>query len=236
MRDVIQPTFVVELGVLVGIWLTGWGVAFWLIRKEINYVDNSIVTSLLFLALSAILIAAFWPRLAPLADNPTVLPFAVLLLTAVTAIGLYAVCRRYGRRPDGLIARHPEEFYLRLDPRYLVSKSFEVLFQQLVIVELTLLLASTGMSLRSIVLAFLALFGVLHLPMLRIVGRGLGLIYTLAAATLALVFPVLILRVHSGFVYSYAAHWFAYILAGAVAWAHAGRVPQAPLDSSLTPS
>jgi len=110
-----------------------------------------------------------------------------------------------------------------MDYRYLVSKSFEVLFQQLVIVALTLLLAATGLSMMGIVLTFLLLFGVLHLPMLLIVGTRLGLAYALAAATFAVVFPVLILRVHDGFVYSYAAHWFAYMLAGAGVWLSSGR-------------
>lgn len=207
-------------------WLAGWGVAFWLVKRGINYLDNYRLTSAVFLSFSALLVALFRRRIETLMGNPTALPFVVLLLAAATAIGLYALCPRYLRRPDGVIARHPEEFYLHLDPRYLVSKSFEVLFQQLVIVVLTLLLASTGLSLMSIVLAFLLLFGVLHLPMLLIVGRGLGTVYALAAGTFAVVFPLLILRVHYGFVYSYAAHWFAYMLAGAAAWVHAGAVPR----------
>jgi len=50
-----------------------------------------------------------------------------------------------------------------------------------------------------------------------------GLAYSLASLTLAAVFPVLILRVPSGVVYSYAAHWFFYTLAAVAAWIYGGR-------------
>lgn len=208
-------------------WLVGWGVAFWLIRRGVDYIGNPVAISSVFMACSALLVAVFRRRLESLASNPTALPFLVLLVVVATAIGLYALCPRYFRRPDGLIERHPEEFYLRMDPRYLVSKSFEVLFQQMVIVLLTLLLASAGLTMPAIVLTFLLLFGALHLPMLLIVGTRLGMAYALAAATAAVVFPLLILLFHYGFVYSYAVHWFAYVLAGTLAWWYEGRAPRA---------
>ena len=131
---------------------------------------------------------------------------------------MYALIPRFLRRPDVLIARHPEEFYLRMDYRYLVPKSFEVLFQQIVIVVLTLLLAETGLSVTEVVFAFLGIFGMLHLPMLLVLGRGPGLSYGLASVTLAAAFPVLILRVQSGFLYSYVAHWFFYTVIALFAW------------------
>ncbi len=230
-----HASFIAELGILACLWLAGWGVAFWLIRKGITYVENYLITSLVFLSFSALLVVSFGRRYEPLTRNPTALPFLVLLLAVVVTIALYAVCPRYFNRPDALIAKHPEEFYLRMDYRYLVSKSFEVLFQQLVIVALTLLLAATGLSMMGIVLTFLGVFGLLHLPMLRIVGKGVGMYYALAAATLAVVFPLLILRVHYGFVYSYAVHWFAYTLAALVAWIHAGRTPRRGMRAPKAP-
>lgn len=216
-----------EFGILVAAWLGGWGLAFWLLKRGITYVDHYLILSAMFLAISALLVAVFWRRYAPLTSHVAVLPFLVLLLAIVVTVALYTVCPRYFNRPDALIAKHPEEFYLRMDYRYLVSKSFELLFQQLIIVALTLLLAAAGLTMTGVALAFLGLFGVLHLPMLRIVGKGIGKYYALAAATFAVVFPVLILRVHYGFVYSYAVHWFAYTLAALIAWIHAGRAPEA---------
>ena len=45
--------------------------------------------------------------------------------------------------------------------------------------------------------------------------------------TLAAAFPVLILRVHSGFPYSYAAHWFVYTIVAVVAWVAWNRSAEA---------
>ena len=220
-------SFLIDLGVLALLWLACWGVSFGLIKQGITYVSHPLVTSLTFLSFSAPLVVLHWRRLEPLTRQVTAAPFIALLLALALTLAIYALAPRFLPRPDALIARHPEEFYLRMDYRYLLPKSCELLFQQLVIVVLTLLLAATGLSLTGVVLGFLCIFGLLHLPMLRILGKTMGLSYGIASVTLAAVFPILILRVHAGFIYSYTAHWFFYTLAALVAWMSWGRVPGA---------
>lgn len=220
---VIFASFMIAVGVLALIWLACWGVSFWLIRKGITYVDHPLITSVTFLSFSVPVVVLHWRRLEPLTTQFTAAALVALLFAAVLTILVYAAVPRRFRRPDGLIARHPEEFYLRMDYRYLAPKAFEILFQQLVIVVLTLLLAGKGLSLTGVVLGFLCIFGLLHLPMLRMVGKTVGLSYGIASVTLAAVFPILILRVDSGFIYSYTAHWFFYTIAALVAWVFGSR-------------
>lgn len=220
---VTYASFLMAVGVLALIWLACWGVSFGLLRHGITYVDHPFITSLTFLSFSVPVVVLHWRRLEPLASRVAAAPLIVLLLAGLLTILVYAAVPKRFRRPVGLIARHPEEFYLRMDYRYLVPKTFEVLFQQLVIVALTLLLAATRLSLTGVVLAFLCIFGALHLPMLRIVGKTVGLSYGIASVTLAAVFPILILRVDSGFIYSYTAHWFFYTIAALVAWVFGSR-------------
>jgi hypothetical protein len=205
------------------IWLAGWGVSFGLIRKGVTYLTNPLLTSCLFLSFSALVMILFRPWLEPLAGSVTAPSVMVLLTAVVLTVAVYAVVPQWLDRPDELIARHPEEFYLPMQYRYLLPKSFEILFQQLIIVLLTLRLAATGLPLTGVVLAFLGCFALLHLPMLLLVRRRVGLAYNLASVTLAAVFPVLILHVPSGVVYSYAVHWFFYTLAALAAWMYAGR-------------
>lgn len=207
-----------QVGVLALLWLACWGASFGMIRRGVTYIENPVLTSALFLAFSVPVVVVGWRRLEPLAGQITAAPCIAFALAVALTIVMYALIPRFLRRPDVLIARHPEEFYLRMDSRYLVPKSFEVLFQQLVIVALTLLLAETGLSVTAVVFAFLGIFGALHLPMFLVIGRGPGLYYGVASVTLAAAFPVLILRVHSGFLYSYAAHWFFYTVIALVAW------------------
>lgn len=222
MATVTPTSFPTEFGVLVLIWLAGWGVSFGLIRKGITYLTHPLLMSFSFLSFSVLVMILFQPRLEPLLSSVTVPSVVVLLGVVVATIAVYGVAPRWLARPEELIARHPMEFYLPMRYRYLVPKSFEILFQQLTIVVLSLGLAATGLPLTGVVLAFLGCFAVLHLPMLLLVGTRVGMSYNLASATLAAIFPVLILRVPSGVVYSYAAHWFFYTLAALGAWMYAG--------------
>lgn len=207
-----------QIGILALIWLACWGASFGLIRRGITYINHPAITSALFLSFSVPVVVIHWRRLGPLAGQFTAAPCLAFALAVILTLAVYGLIPRVLRRPAALIARHPEEFYLRMDYRYLAPKSFEVLFQQLVIVVLTLLLAERGLPLAEIVFAFLGIFGVLHLPMLLVIGRGPGLAYSIASLTLAAAFPLLILGVHSGFLYSYVAHWFFYTVVAVIAW------------------
>lgn len=213
-----QTSFPVDIGILALIWVAGWGVSFGLIRRGITYLTHPLLTSFSFLSFSVLVMILFRPRLEPVTRSIAAPSVIALLAAFFLTVVVYAVAPRLLSRPDTLIARHPEEFYLSMQYRYLAPKTFELLFQQLIIVALTLRLAATGLPLTGIVLAFLGIFALLHLPMLLLVGTQMGMAYNLASATLAAVFPLLILRVPGGVVYSYAAHWMFYTLAALTAW------------------
>ena len=220
-------SLVTQIGGLALLWLACWGASFGMIRRGVTYIEHPARTSALFLSFSMPVVVLHWPRLEPMMSKITAAPLVTLLLAIALTLTSYAVVPGLLRRPEALIARHPAEFYLRMDYRYLLPKSFEVLFQQLVILALTLLLAETGLSVMAVVFAFLGIFGVLHLPILLVIGRGPGISYGIASMTLAAAFPVLILRVHSGFLYSYAAHWFVYTIVAVVAWVAWNRSAEA---------
>ncbi|MEZ4413898.1 MAG: hypothetical protein R2910_12995 [Gemmatimonadales bacterium] len=212
-----------DVGTLALLWLAGWGVSFGLIRHRVTYLTHPLLTSCSFLLFALLVVTRFRPWLEPLGQTVTASSVTVVLAAVALTVAVYALAPRWLPKPDDLIARHPEEFYLPMQYRYLVPKSFEILFQQLIIVVLTLRLAATGLPLPAVVLAFLGCFALLHLPMLLLVQRQVGIAYNLASLTLAAIFPILILRVPSGVVYSYAAHWFFYTLAALAAWIYAGR-------------
>lgn len=98
-------------------------------------------------------------------------------------------------------------------PTYFLPKSFEILFQQILILALVLSLAREGLNMRQISLACGALFGGMHL-LLFLDGTlwGSALRYTVVATLFGLIFPVLILRVRNGLAYSYAVQWLYYAL------------------------
>lgn len=99
----------------------------------------------------------------------------------------------------------------RAGPTYFLPKSFEILFQQILILTLVLTLAEEGFKLATISLASSALFGGIHLLLFFDSEALVSVIrYSVAATLFGLVFPVLILRVRNGLAYSYALHWLFY--------------------------
>lgn len=98
-------------------------------------------------------------------------------------------------------------------PTYFLPKSFDILFQQILILALVLSPAQEGYSLRRISLTCGALFGAVHLVlMFDSVGWSFVLRFVVAGALFGLIFPVLILRMRNGLAFSYALHWFYYAL------------------------
>lgn len=91
---------------------------------------------------------------------------------------------------------------------YFLPKSFEILFQQMLVMVLVLVLAARGTGLMRISLICAGLFGVAHL-LLALGGAPWGYVlrFTVMASLFGLAFPALLLRVPMGLAVSYMMHW-----------------------------
>lgn len=98
------------------------------------------------------------------------------------------------------------------DPSYLLSKIFEIMLQQVLVLILVLALWNQYHSLVKVSLIYAELFLIAHLFLL-VQGYAVPYValYSGAAIVSALMFPALILRVPSGFVYAYMLHWAFYV-------------------------
>ncbi len=94
---------------------------------------------------------------------------------------------------------------------YLLPKSVDILFQQLLVAALVLALAAQKYSIRKISLYCAVMFGGAH-ALLGFSGVPVGYIirFGISAAVFGLAFPYLILRVPNGLAYSYIVHWIYY--------------------------
>lgn len=102
----------------------------------------------------------------------------------------------------------------KMDLRYLFAKSFEIVFQQLLILALVGMLKQLRVDDLVIYMTFSLLFGLLHLPLMKIRGKHFGLYFSCAACISGFFFPYLILHFSSGYIYSYMLHWGFYIVTG----------------------
>jgi hypothetical protein len=107
------------------------------------------------------------------------------------------------------IATNPD--FLRGGPGYLFVKTIEILFQQVLIMLLILTLASYRDDIWFVSKAYAAIFGIAHIALIPKLGLAYTLLFFGAALMSACIFPYIILRIKNGFVYSYIAHWSAYI-------------------------
>jgi hypothetical protein len=200
------------------LWLAGGTLFVLLVRRGMTYVDRPLTIAVFFFVLSVLVALPFRDLLLPrLAELEPVHGVLVLGLVGFQ-VGTYAVTRRRLPRPERLIDANRHIYFLRMDDRYLVSKSFEILFQQTLLASLVLVLVDAGLSTSRIVIACVTLFAVAHVPLLKLVGRVFGVFYIVSAAVAAAVFPLLIAGVEAGIAYSYVLHSLFYTLAGVAFW------------------
>jgi hypothetical protein len=196
--------------VWLAIWFAVWRIFYGpMAGRQINYVDRYPWTCVYFLGLAVLVVFLFRGTLTPPVEDVTAGPVAVLAGTILVQVLLYYLAVRYLRRPVQLIEDNPREMFLRFDYRYLVSKSFEVLFQQVMVVLVVMMAWKQTGSLVKTVIIFAVVFALAHLPLLKIYGSQTGVfakIYLAASLVSAVIFPVVILKVNLGFVYTYAVH------------------------------
>ena len=218
--------FAIDVLLWLLLWVAGWGVDGLRLRRGINYVTRFPVTSLYFLTLTLVIAFLLRATLTRLTAQFTPTPFIVLALVYLVTIAIYRVGRTRLTRPDQLIARNPYELFLTLDYRYLFSKSFELLFQQIMIVLLILTIHDLTPVMIHVIVIYGVIFPLAHLPIYPFIGtneKAFRVFYLIASVTSAILFPLLIMRVDYGFVYTFAIHLSFYTLAGLILWGRTER-------------
>ncbi len=219
-----------QLALWLVLWLAGGASFVILVRRGIDYVTRPVRVAATFVVLTLIAVQPFWPLVRTRVTSTAPVTGLAVLGVAGVAVAVHAFLRARLRRPSAFIAAHPHIYWLRLDDRYLVSKPFEILFQQTLLVSLVCLLDARGASTVAIVLGCMTLFGASHVLLFRLVGRLFGWYYLISSLVAAIVFPVLILHLRDGIVWSLSAHWLFYVASAAAFWvvlsrndAHTGR-------------
>jgi hypothetical protein len=161
----------------------------------------------------AIAVVVFWPLYRSWTPFQNRIRTYLFLIASVAAVAAFAV---FGlpKLPSIVWTESWDAPDLMLaNEWYFLPKSIEILFQQLLIAALVLALAANHYTISMNAIVCAILFGSAHL-LLGFGGLPFGYVtrFAAAAAAFGLVFPHLILRVPNGFAYSYALHWFYYIV------------------------
>lgn len=202
------------------IWIVSWGIFFLLMhKKKLDYVKNFLLTGIYFLSVSSIISLVFKDYISRILQNFTITPLIILGATLIAHIILYIYIPQYLNEPKEYFEKYPERQYLKIDYRRLVSKSTDILAQQIFVVLLVLFLQDVGLTLNQIIITFAVIFGLVHAPLI-LVERGTwpSWYFTLFSVLSAIIFPTLILEVQYGFIYSYIVHWLFYTLTAIGFW------------------
>ena len=112
------------------------------------------------------------------------------------------------------MVNNQDMFFLHLDLRYLFSKLFDIMFQQVLFFILIALLLRRKLSLGTISVLCCGLLGASHLYLLRQNGFALGGYFVLFSMAAGLTFPFLIVRCRTGLVYTSSLHLLFYVVTG----------------------
>lgn len=188
--------------------------AFWIERFRINYFSSPFTVSSYFLACSLgayFLFRDYFREIKNIDKNA----FFILIGLIFYSIVILAFFSRQ-KKPKELFFRFGKNQYLRLDYRYYISKFFEVIFQQVMIIILVSILQNESFLIRS--LSYIFLFGLIHLFLIRRDGLLFSLIFTIFGIISAFIFPYLILNVKNGIAISFALHYGFYLVLVPLFW------------------
>ena len=202
------------------LWPTVFGFSYYLIfKKRITYIEGFQWMFFYWLAACIIAFLIFKGILMPILKDFSITPFIILLFIYASILVLYSYAKKRLKRPVKLIEKYGKhEQIIMLEPRYLISKSPSILFQQILITAFLLILKNNSFSVFQSIMIFMVLFSLFHIHITKKTGLIVGLLYVSSSLLGAIIFPLLILSINYGFVYSYIAHLLFYGLGGIGIW------------------
>lgn len=200
------------------LWFVGWGGWYLIPKNKRDYIKNYLIVSIYFCLISFILIYFFKGIMEQIYSKLSLVPITILIIFFIINFLAFFISNKVLRKPIEFIEKYSKVHYIKMDYRYLLSKSFEIFFQQILIISLIFILYQQGLNLYWITLIFIFLFGFAHIPMLKI-GQGIfGKIIFVASIVSSFLFPFLILTFDYGFIYTYILHWLFYTNTGILFW------------------
>lgn len=204
---------IIDIVVIAALWSLS-SVGYFAIKNQLGlangYRNAPLTYSAYYLGFTMLAVLLFRHRLrdwSPPAHNALPIFTVLAMIAAFTLIILPAL-------PEidlSLAPSDPPEFMFA-NALYYVAKSFEILFQQALILTLVLLFHSFGWKIFQVSALIAALFGLFHLSLIFNGATGFYVArFTIAAICFGAVAPSLLLATRNGATLSYGLHWGFYV-------------------------
>ena len=205
------------------IWFFIWATFIYYLEPQgIDYISNYLLTAIYFLLVIVGLTTFFGKELDGYVDefSPRDLLVMIFFSIAVVAIYFFVTIWVDGNQVDIIKKSLPD--MLQLDPRFLVTKAFEIMFQQTFFMISIYYLFNNNVSKNKDMLLFGLYAMLIHIPIL-FVPSSMGKILFAVSFFAGLIFSYCITVSKKGFIYSYMIHFGFYVLLAAVFWLGGAR-------------
>ncbi len=172
--------------------------------------------SFLYFVGMGLAVALLFSDYAMILFEPYVIPvMAFLVVATVINPWIYDRLQEMKKLPKKLSKANPDQQFLLIDDRFLLAKTGDVIFQQIVAGILLLIMAAYGIPFETLVPLFAGIFFLIHLHMFMSTRVIWALYFSIFAALGGFVLPFLILNVPGGVYYALCLHILWYVGSGA---------------------
>lgn len=194
------------------IFLVVFGISnFVFIKRKIDYFQGYPIL-LLFYFFSSVIIVIFYNHIIfDYFRGININIFLIPLITLIISIMIYPVLNQKLKIPSDFLKKHDKVFFLKMDYRMITTKFSDVIFQDFILLILTLFFIDMGLNTLSISILFLIVFPLLHIPLI-FVHKGLMSLYYICLSLLSVAVPYLILNIEYGLIYVIIFHWLTYLV------------------------
>lgn len=201
------------------VWFIVWAFFIFVMQEQgIDYIHNYLFSCIYFAFAIGFIYTFLGSHIRAHANNFSLKELGIASGSLVVSIILYELMNRFVI-PDSYDSLRPTlDYIFRLDNSFLVTKAFEIMFQQAFFIVSIDYLFKNGLSKNSDVFLFGLYSFIIHIPILFILDVKLATIILLSSFLAGLLFSYCIIRLKNGFVWSYVAHYSFYVLLGVVYW------------------
>jgi len=200
------------------IWFSVWAVFyFYLTPQGIDYLNRYILTSIYFLLIIVALTSIFKKEVDGYVDNFSPRDLLTMVFFSICVISIYYFTNLLTEGSPLNAIKNNLPSILQLDGRFLVTKAFEIMFQQTFFMISIYHLFNNNVSKNKDMFLFGLYAMFIHLPILFI-NSSMGKILFGVSFFAGLIFSYCITKSKKGFLYSYMIHFGFYVILAMIFW------------------
>ncbi len=207
----------IQLFIWLFIWIIGCGfVAYYLNKKNINHENNPWLISTYFVFSSLIIILSFNKYLSFWQEKLENKDILILFCFFIILFFIFLFVNKFAKKPEKvklILLERKNMTFLNFSFSQFFTRSFDLLFQQILILVLISIPLNNNYNYWEITLIVALFYGFLgHIGFILSSDYLIGILLSFISIIGGIIFVFLILEVKHGIVFSYIVHWFFYLV------------------------